>query len=84
MPLVFISYSSNDTVKVKRLAAILKQEQDIQIWIDTERILSGDDIVKAMKQGSRESDNFLICLSPSLQRQTAYRLGATRTEDGNP
>lgn len=66
MPLVFISYSSNDSVKVKRLAAVLKQEQDIQIWIDTERILPGDDIVKAMKQGIRESDKFLICLSPSF------------------
>jgi hypothetical protein len=44
----------------------LKQEQDIQIWIDTERILPGDDIVNAMKQGIQESDKFLICLSPSF------------------
>ena len=66
MALVFISYSSNDSVKAERLAAVLKQEQDIQIWIDTERILPGDDIVKAMKQGIQEADKFLICLSPSF------------------
>ena len=56
MPLICISYSSNDSVKVKRLAAVLKQEQDIQIWIDTERILPGDDIIKTMKQGIQETD----------------------------
>jgi hypothetical protein len=66
VPLVFISYSHNDNVKVERLAEALQQERDIQIWIDTERILPGDDIVEAMKQGIRESDKFLICLSPSF------------------
>ncbi len=66
MPLIFISYSTNDTVKVKRLAEALKQKPDIQIWIDTERILPGDDIVEAMQQGIREADKFLICLSPSF------------------
>lgn len=66
MQLIFISYSSNDRVKVERLAEALKKEQDIQIWIDSERIFPGNDIVEAMKQGIREADKFLICLSPSF------------------
>ena len=66
VPLVFISYSNNDRVKVERLVAVLKQEQDIQIWIDTEIILPGDDIVTVMKQGIKEADKFLICLIPSF------------------
>lgn len=66
MPLIFISYSSNDREKVKRLAEALRQERDVQVWIDTERILPGDDIVEEMKKGIREADKFLICLSPSF------------------
>jgi hypothetical protein len=50
MPLVFISYSNNDNVKVERLVEALRQEQDIQIWIDTDRILPGDDIVEAIRR----------------------------------
>lgn len=51
---------------MKRLAQALRQERDVQAWIDTERILPGDDIVEEMKKGIREADKFLICLSPSF------------------
>jgi len=66
MPLVFISYSSDDRQKVERLAKTLQAEKDIEIWMDTERILPGDDIVEEMKEGIRNADNVLICLSPSF------------------
>jgi len=66
MPLVFISYSSDDRQKVERLAKTLQAEKDIEIWMDTERILPGDDIVEEMKEGIRDADKVLICLSPSF------------------
>lgn len=66
MPLVFISYSSDDRGKVEKLVKNLKREKKIEVWIDTEKILPGDDIVEKMKEGIRKADKFLICLSPSF------------------
>ncbi len=66
MPLVFISYSRDDKGKVEKLAKDLKKEADIDIWIDTEKILPGDDFVERMKEGIHEAGKFLICLSPSF------------------
>ena len=65
MALVFISYSSNDVVKVERLTKALKEE-NIQVWIDTEKIFPGDDFLEEMKKGISKADKFLICLSPSF------------------
>ena len=39
MTKLFISYSSNDIIKVGRLVKVLRREKSIEIWIDTERIL---------------------------------------------
>ena len=66
MAKVFISYSSNDIIKVGRLVKVLRQEKSIEIWVDTERILPGDDLIEKMKEGIREADKFLICISPSF------------------
>jgi len=66
MTKVFISYSSNDIIKVGRLVKVLRQEKSIEIWVDTERILPGDDLIEKMKEGIREADKFLICISPSF------------------
>ncbi|MFQ5825129.1 MAG: toll/interleukin-1 receptor domain-containing protein [bacterium] len=66
MPLIFISYSSNDWKKVEKLVKTLRQERDIKIWIDSERILPGDDFVDKMKKGIRKAEKCLICLSPSF------------------
>lgn len=66
MPLVFISYSSNDRFKADRLASALCQESDIAVWIDTQKILPGDDLVEEMRDGIEQADKFLICLSPSF------------------
>ncbi|NIQ37062.1 MAG: TIR domain-containing protein [Proteobacteria bacterium] len=66
MPLVFISYSSDDRGKVEKLTKTLHKEKDIEAWIDCERIFPGDDIDEKMKEGIREADIILICLSPSF------------------
>jgi hypothetical protein len=66
MPLVFISYSSNDRFKAERLAKALDNEKDINVWIDTKNILPGDEIIEEMKKGIERSDKFILCLSPSF------------------
>jgi hypothetical protein len=66
MPLVFISYSSDDRGKVEKLTKTLHKEKGIEVWIDSERIFPGDDIDERMKEGIREADILLICLSPSF------------------
>jgi predicted adenine nucleotide alpha hydrolase (AANH) superfamily ATPase len=66
---VFISYSSNDQVKVERLAETLRQEKDITVWLDTTNIYPGDDFLEEMKEGIRVADKFIICLSPSFNEK---------------
>ena len=69
MPSVFISYSSNDQVKVERVAEALRQEEGIAVWLDTTNIYPGDDFLEEMKKGIRAADRIIICLSPSFSKK---------------
>jgi hypothetical protein len=69
VPAVFISYSSNDLIKVERLAEALGQEQDIRVWLDTTNIYPGDDFLEEIKKGIRAADKIIICLSPSFNKK---------------
>jgi hypothetical protein len=69
VPSVFISYSSNDLVKVERLAEALRQEKDITVWLDTTNIYPGDDFLEEMKKGIRAAHKIIICLSPSFSNK---------------
>ena len=69
MAALFISYSSNDQVKVERLAEALKREKDITVWLDTTNISPGDDFLEEIKKGIRTADKFIICLSPSFNEK---------------
>jgi hypothetical protein len=69
VPSVFISYSSNDLVKVERLAEALRQEQGIAVWLDTTNIYPGDDFLEEMKKGIRAADRIIICLSLSFNNK---------------
>jgi hypothetical protein len=69
VPAVFISYSSNDLVKVERLAEALGDEKDITVWLDTTNIYPGDDFLEEIKKGIREADKIIICLSPSFNKK---------------
>jgi hypothetical protein len=66
---VFISYSSNDQVKVERLAEALGLEKDITVWLDTTNVYPGDDFLEEMKNGIRGADKIIICLSPSFNKK---------------
>ena len=69
MASVFISYSSNDQVKVERLAEALRQEKDIKVWVDTIDIYPGDDFLEEMKKGIRAAEKIIICLSLSFNKK---------------
>ena len=69
MASVFISYSSNDQVKVERLAEALRQEKDIKVWVDTIDIYPGDDFLEEMKRGIRAAEKIIICLSLSFNKK---------------
>ena len=65
---IFISYSSNDAVKVRRLVKALK-DKDGKVWFDEEQILPGDDLIKKISDGISQCRYYVICLSPSFEKK---------------
>ena len=65
---IFISYSSNDAVKVRRLVEALK-DRGGRLWFDEDQILPGDDLVKKMSDGISQCRYYVICLSPSFEKK---------------
>ena len=63
---IFISYSSNDAVKVGRLVEALKAK-GANLWFDDEQILPGDDLIAKMSKGISTCRYYVICLSPSFE-----------------
>ncbi len=65
---IFISYSSNDQVKVERLARAL-QKEGLEVWFDEDQILPGDDLIEKLRTGIKGCTHYLLCLSPSFTRK---------------
>jgi len=65
---IFISYSSNDAVKVRRLVEALKDKGG-NLWFDEEQILPGDDLIQKMSDGISQCRYYVICLSPSFEKK---------------
>lgn len=65
---VFISYASNDKVKVTRLVREL-QDQGISVWFDEDQVLPGDDLLQKMANGIHMCRRYIICLSPSFDKR---------------
>jgi CheY-like chemotaxis protein len=74
---VIISYSSQDKLRVRRLAQRLSAA-NLRVWFDDWVIKPGDDIYLAIEHGLENSRTLLLCLSPaalgsdwvSLERST--------------
>ncbi|NIR44895.1 MAG: toll/interleukin-1 receptor domain-containing protein [Gemmatimonadetes bacterium] len=66
MPLVFISYASDDEAKAVKLARALRRAKDIDVWIDIEQIEPADDFLDKMTDGIKRADKFIVCLSPAF------------------
>lgn len=65
---IFISYSSNDIEKVRRLVSELKQK-GAKIWFDDEQVFPGDDLIEKMAKGIEKCHHYVICLSPSFDEK---------------
>jgi hypothetical protein len=66
---IFISYSSNDAVKVRRLVEALN-DKGANLWSDEEQINHGDDTIKKMSDGIAQCRYYLIFLSPFFEKKT--------------
>jgi transcriptional regulator with XRE-family HTH domain len=61
---VFISYSSTDKAKAVELAAELRSAS-LQVWLDSNEILVGHNIVDRVYEGIIKSEFLIVLLSPS-------------------
>jgi len=59
---VFISYARTDSNLAKSLASELR-EKGMEVWIDFDRIGSGDDFAKAIERGIADADYFVLIAS---------------------
>ena len=62
---VFLCYSSRDRRFVKRLDKELS-ENGIDVWVDYQDILGGQDFIKRMEDGIAECDFIIIILTPNF------------------
>jgi tetratricopeptide (TPR) repeat protein len=68
---IFISYASEDRVKVKILADKLKSE-GFDPWIDVDKILPGQDWRNVIKKAVRDSNAIIVCLSSNSVRKEGF------------
>lgn len=64
MKKLFISYSHDDIIKVKRFALLLSLH-GFDLWMDEKNISSGDNYTTKILSGIHESDAYLVFLSKS-------------------
>lgn len=68
---VFLSHSSKDKDRVRRLADALIGK-GLRVWLDEQNIKIGDDITQAVAKGLEQSRRIVLCLTPDfLQSQWA-------------
>lgn len=65
---VFICHSSRDKNFARQLSKALK-ERSVDVWLDEEKVLVGQDFVKQLENGIRESDFVVLILSPNFVNQ---------------
>lgn len=63
MTSVFISHTSGDDAFVDRIASALNSA-GIDVWVDSGRIVPGDDIIEKIEQGLSNSSHIIVVFSP--------------------
>lgn len=82
---VFISHSSADKPRVRRLADRLR-DTGLRVWFDAEAIAAGGDIVTAIEGGLEHSRVLVLCMTPDAFKSEWVRLernSATFRDPGN-
>jgi hypothetical protein len=62
---VFLSYNSEDTTRVRRLAERLRAA-GVRVWFDKWVIKAGHDIYLAIERGLETSRTLILCMSPAV------------------
>lgn len=68
---VFLCHSSGDKVTVRRLYNRLNKE-GIDVWLDEQKLLPGQDWNREITKAVRSSDVVLVCLSRGSVNKTGY------------
>ena len=64
---IYVSYSHHDRPLVERIVARL-EEDGHQVWIDTQSLVPGDNILQKMEQGLEAADVLLVVVSRNSLR----------------
>jgi len=70
---VFLSYSSRDKVRVRRLAEGLRAA-GLRVWFDEWVIKPGDDIYASIEHGLEYTRTLILCLSPAASKSDWTKL----------
>ncbi|MEW6030867.1 MAG: toll/interleukin-1 receptor domain-containing protein [Chloroflexota bacterium] len=68
----FLIYAHRDKKTVRDLYARLAGD-GIEVWLDRERLLPGQDWQYEIRQAILKSDAVIVCLSPHFNRRKGYR-----------
>jgi TIR domain len=69
---VFIAYAHDDKKAIRNLYNRMARE-GVQVWLDEEKILPGQDWEYEIRKAIRRSDVIIVCLSKQFSRQRGYR-----------
>jgi hypothetical protein len=65
-PRVFISYSRRDKIAADVCEDL--RQHGAQVWVDTESITGGEEWSRSISRGIRDSDVFVVLISPNVAR----------------
>jgi len=69
---VFLIYAHSDKESVRNLHTRLVKD-GVKVWLDTERLLPGQDWQYEIRQAILTSDAVIVCLSRRFDKQKGYR-----------
>jgi fructose-1,6-bisphosphatase/inositol monophosphatase family enzyme len=81
---VFISYSwdsDEHRAWVRKLAAVLDSEDDIETVLDQTELWAGKDLLKFMEKGLTETDRVILILTPNYAKKASDRKGGVGYEN---
>ena len=82
---VFISHSSKDKPTVVRRMAALLRDMRLDVWVDEDSILCGDNLLDEIEKGIGDSLCIVLVLTPSFfeSNWTSLELGIARGQKNN-
>lgn len=70
---VFLCYAHSDKELVHKLYTRIAKKAGIEVWLDQEKLLPGQDWEHEIRKALLESDVIVVCLSRQFNRLGGYR-----------